>query len=324
MKIVVIGAGISGSVCAWRLAREGHDVTLVEKGRGVGGRMATRRMEGARIDHGAQFFTVRDPRMKELLSLWENENAVVPWYDHIPGRADVPTGQRYRGSEGMTSPAKVLAEEFKVETSFFLQKIQRREKTWTLYEKDDSQRTLEADHLALTIPSVQLLELFQRSDYELDDDSMNRLRKIRHTRCLAVLGIMDRPSSLKHPGTLTHPVPEIDWISDNQVKGISQEPSCTIHASDEYSQKFWDSPDSERVPPLLAVAEEYLEVKITSCSSHRWGFAKPVVTFGATHWHSQDRGITLAGDGFGGERIEKAAMSGWDAADAITGELISD
>ena len=46
---------------------------LVEKGRGVGGRMATRRMEGARIDHGAQFFTVRDSRMEELLSLWVAE-----------------------------------------------------------------------------------------------------------------------------------------------------------------------------------------------------------------------------------------------------------
>jgi predicted NAD/FAD-dependent oxidoreductase len=324
MKIVVVGAGISGSVCAWRLAREGHEVTLVEKGRGVGGRMATRRMEGARIDHGAQFFTVRDPRMEELLSLWQNENAVVPWYDHIPGRADVPKGQRYRGTEGMTSPAKVLAKEFKAETSFFLQRIQRKDKTWTLHEKDASQRTLEADHLVITIPSVQLLELFQRSDYELDDDSMNRLRSIRHTRCLAVLGIMNRSSSLKYPGTLTHPSPEIGWISDNQVKGISQEPSCTIHASDEYSQKFWDAPDSERVPLLLSVAQEYLHVKITSWSSHRWGFAKPVVTFGSTHWHSQERGISLAGDGFGGERIEKAAMSGWDAADAIIGNSASD
>ena len=48
MNVVVVGAGISGSVCAWRLAKSGHKVTLVEKGRGVGGRMSTRRMEGAR------------------------------------------------------------------------------------------------------------------------------------------------------------------------------------------------------------------------------------------------------------------------------------
>ena len=54
MKIVVIGAGISGCVCAYLLSKAGHKVTLIEKGRGVG-RMSTRRMNGARIDHGAQF-----------------------------------------------------------------------------------------------------------------------------------------------------------------------------------------------------------------------------------------------------------------------------
>jgi predicted NAD/FAD-dependent oxidoreductase len=48
-----------------------------------------------------------------------------------------------------------------------------------------------------------------------------------------------------------------------------------------------------------------------------------LVTFGATHWHSEERNITLAGDGFGGERIEKAAMSGWDAAEAIIGNYVN-
>ena len=323
MEVIVVGAGISGCVCAWKLAKSGHKVTLVEKGRGVGGRMATRRMEGARIDHGAQFFTVRDSRMEELLSLWLAEKAVVPWYDHIPGLPDLPRGQRYRGTEGMTSPAKVLAKEFSVETNLFVDRITRDGQKWIIGEREGEGRQLQADHLVMTIPSVQLLELFERSHYSLDEDTMNSIRSIRHTRCLAVLGIMDRPSSFKHPGTLTHPVPEIDWISDNQVKGISDEPSCTIHASDEYSQKFWDAPDSERIPPLLSVAEEHLHAKITSWSSHRWGFAKPEVTFGASHWHSESERITLAGDGFGGERIEKAAMSGWDAAEAIIGKSVN-
>lgn len=317
MKIVVVGAGISGSVCSWRLSRAGHEVTLLEKGRGVGGRMATRRMEGARIDHGAQFFTARDPRMLEILSLWQKENAVIPWYDHIPGRSDLPVGQRYRGAEGMTSPVKILAREFTVETGFFLERISKDEHGWTLEEKDGGRRTFKADHLVITIPSVQLLELFKRSEYEMDDITLSRLGSIQHTRCLAVMGIMDRSSNLKQPGTVTHPVAEIDWISDNQVKGISANPSFTIHASDEYSQKFWDSPDSERVPYLLSVAEDRLEAKITAWASHRWGFAKPVVTFGASHWHSSDRCLTLAGDGFGGERIENAALSGWEAANSI-------
>lgn len=317
MKVIIVGAGISGIVCGWRLANAGCEVTVVEKGRGVGGRMATRRMDGARIDHGAQFFTVRDSRMKELLSYWETQGSVMPWYDRIPGRDDVPTGQRFRGKNGMTAPVKALTSSLTVETNFFVENINRDEKGWTVFNKGGTKTKFTADHLIITIPSVQILDLFERSDFALDDATMLSLRSIRHSRCLAILGLLSEPSKLGEPGTITHPVPEIDWISDNQVKGISERPACTIHASDQYSQKFWDNSDEDRVPYLLAVAEECLGSKITNWTSHRWGFAKPLKTFGASHWHSVSEALTLAGDGFGGERIENAALSGWEAAESI-------
>ena len=70
----------------------------------------------------------------------------------------------------------------------------------------------------ITIPSVQLLELFERSEYQLETMVMNKLKGICHTRCLAVLTVLDRPSEIPLPGTVTHPVEEIDWLSDNQIK----------------------------------------------------------------------------------------------------------
>lgn len=317
MRIFVIGAGISGCVSAWKLAQCGHDVVLLEKGRGVGGRMATRRMDGARIDHGAQFFTVQDSRMQKLVEDWQSAGVVVPWYDQIPGRDDLPTRVRFRGAQGMTSPAKTLAQSFKVETGFFVDQVHKHAGGWRVTEQGSKKRAFQCDHLVITMPSVQMLELFARSEYTLDTETMKRLRSIKHTRCLAVLGTLDRPSSLVSPGTLTHPVEEIDWLSDNQVKGISPVPSFTLHASARYSQKHWESLDEERIPPLLAVAEKKLQAKIKTWASHRWGFAKPLVTFGQSHWHSDEEKLTLAGDGFGGERIEKAALSGWEAAEAI-------
>ena len=135
MRVVVIGAGISGCVCAWRLAQEGHSVTLVEKGRGVGGRMATRRMEGARIAHGAQFFTVQDPRMESLVGIWQQEGTVLPWYDKVPGREDLSGRFRWRGLDGLTGPAKSLAQSFNVETGFFVSHIKRNHGVWTVTRK---------------------------------------------------------------------------------------------------------------------------------------------------------------------------------------------
>ena len=64
VRLAIIGAGISGLSCADRLREAGFDLVVFDKARGPGGRMATRRVETAQgiahLDHGAQYFTVRD------------------------------------------------------------------------------------------------------------------------------------------------------------------------------------------------------------------------------------------------------------------------
>ena len=322
MDILVIGAGISGCSCAHKLVQAGHRVTLVEKGRGVGGRMATRRMDGARIDHGAQFFTVRDHRLQELNEQWIKQGRVSDWYDRVPERPDIPAGMRYRGKLGMTDPAKSLSQNCTLGLNFFVEKIEKT-KTWKVFERSVEGRVLEGDHLVVTMPSVQMLELFDRSGIDLGLDVMNRLGAIRHTRCLALLGILDRPSRLVGPGAITHPTEHIDWLSDNQVKGISQKPAITLHASARFSQKYWAVPAEEWADQLLGPAEDLLGANVSKWVSHRWGFAKPVVTFGESHHNIPELSLTLAGDGFGGERVEGAAISGIEAADSIMGRVVS-
>ena len=50
--------------------------------------------------------------MKRLLQIWQREEAVTPWYDRIAGREDLSGRIRFRGTNGMTGPAKSLAEPF--------------------------------------------------------------------------------------------------------------------------------------------------------------------------------------------------------------------
>ncbi|MDP3490273.1 MAG: FAD-dependent oxidoreductase, partial [Phenylobacterium sp.] len=45
MKIAIIGAGMAGLSCAEALSDAGHAVQVLDKGRGPGGRMSTRRIE---------------------------------------------------------------------------------------------------------------------------------------------------------------------------------------------------------------------------------------------------------------------------------------
>src|ERR671910_2039609 len=87
---IVVGAGISGLLAAHELQSEGWRVTVLDKGRGVGGRMATRRLGEGNFDHGAQFFTVRDDRFASLVEGWLTAGAAGGW---APGFADTAGGR---------------------------------------------------------------------------------------------------------------------------------------------------------------------------------------------------------------------------------------
>jgi uncharacterized FAD-dependent dehydrogenase len=66
-NIAIVGSGLAAITCARTLVQAGHSVTLFEKSRGVGGRMSTRNSPFGTFDHGAQYFTVRDPRFVQAL-----------------------------------------------------------------------------------------------------------------------------------------------------------------------------------------------------------------------------------------------------------------
>ena len=79
LDVAVIGAGLSGLMCARLLTQAGNRVRVFDKARGPGGRMATRRRGDLRFDHGAQYFTARDPRFRRLIDQWRADKLVARW-----------------------------------------------------------------------------------------------------------------------------------------------------------------------------------------------------------------------------------------------------
>ena len=63
---------MAGMTAGEALQTAGWRVVLLDKGRRAGGRMATRRIGSSRFDHGAQFFTVPDPRFRAVVAQWSS------------------------------------------------------------------------------------------------------------------------------------------------------------------------------------------------------------------------------------------------------------
>jgi len=81
--ILIIGGGMAGLSAASALAATGARIIVLDKGRGPGGRMAARRVEIAgeqvSFDHGAQYFTARDPDFQAEVALWEQADVAARW-----------------------------------------------------------------------------------------------------------------------------------------------------------------------------------------------------------------------------------------------------
>jgi predicted NAD/FAD-dependent oxidoreductase len=103
----VVGAGLAGLAAAAHLEGGGRRVVVVDKGRSVGGRLATRRVGGAVLDHGAQFFTVRSDAFRTEVDRWLVAGVVHEW---CRGFDEVGDGHpRYAAIGGLNRVAKHLA-----------------------------------------------------------------------------------------------------------------------------------------------------------------------------------------------------------------------
>ena len=107
IDVLIVGAGVSGLVAARELQNAGRSVLLLDKGRGLGGRLASRRMGEATFDHGAQFVTTRDTRFGAILQNASEAGVLTQWCQGFTPDAGGHT--RWRGAPAMTGFAKYLA-----------------------------------------------------------------------------------------------------------------------------------------------------------------------------------------------------------------------
>jgi predicted NAD/FAD-dependent oxidoreductase len=316
--ILILGAGISGLIAGATLREAGHKVTLLEKSRGPGGRMATRRFGGGVFDHGAQFFTVRDPRFQTLVRTWEQAGIVREWWhgfsshNGLPGSTSEP---RYRGVKGMTSAAKYLSRDLDVQLNTRATSISTNGSQWRVTTEDE--RQFNGTRLILTPPVPQSLALLEAGGINLPAKEGHDLEAMQYDPCIAVLAILDGRSAVPSPGGMQIESGLLRWLADNTQKGISpNRTAITLHASPEYSRQQFEATPQSIAESLLREASPWLSGQILDWQVHKWRYSQPA------HSHPErflkvpgSPGLYFAGDSFGGPRVEGAVLSGLAAAE---------
>ena len=299
MKIIIIGAGMAGLSAARILTQKRYEVIVLDKGRGVGGRMSTRTVENAKADHGAQYFSVKTPEFQTLISELQSDNVTAEW--HLAQRENV----RYIGAKGMNTIPKKMAS---------LSSVLVNEKVILIENntvKTESGNIYPFDKLLITMPIPQVIDLFQNSKMLFSENDKSVLGEIKYEPCIAVVAVLKEPTKIVSGGIILENQP-VSWIADNFQKGITQIPTVTIHASSAYSVKRFDDDVHEVAKDMLSSVNQYINSEnIVSSQIHRWRFSNATKRHEAHFYQIENHAIYLAGDGFGMGNVEGAFLSGY-------------
>ena len=304
MRIIVVGAGISGLMAARSLTGDGHQVLVVDKGRSSGGRCATRRIGAAVFDHGAQFFTVRSDEFARHVQEWVSSGIAREWCNGF-GKSD--SFPRYCGVYGMTTITKHLSAMLDVRYSTLVFSLERRDQGWRVHLDDGTHE--DADRVILTCPIPQSMALLVNTHLEVPD----AIRTIEYDKTIAALVLVEGITSVPEPGGIQNADDTFSFIADNHRKGVSPVGALTFHCSPAFSEDHWWNDAASTHEHVMRVARPWIgSAKLLDHQPKRWRMATPRTTFHERCWESD--GLVLAGDAFAGPKIEGAVLSGLAAA----------
>lgn len=324
VDVLIIGAGLSGVLAARALEAKGLSVTVLDKGKSVGGRLATRRVGPGRADHGAQFFTVRDPEFQKLVDEWEAEGVVFVWSQGFSDGSlmtEIQDGHpRYAAKQGLNSVVKYLAKDLRdVRTETRVVTATCDPNGWIL--QDEGGNIILGHALLLTAPVPQSLEILDEGATVLNRQDYEVLSQIEYMPSLTGMFWVEGKVTLPQPGAIQRRNANIAWIADNRAKGVSPDATIiTVQANESYSKQMWSSPDDRVLKAMLTNLQMFMadNVVVRDAQLKRWRYATPTTTYPERCLVAENETpLVFAGDAFGGPRVEGAVLSGLAAADAL-------
>ncbi len=333
-RIAVIGAGLAGAACAASLQRDGHAVTLFDKARGIGGRMATRRAawaapdgseRSAEFDHGAQHFTATQPRFRAALLRAQAAGCVQRWTPCVS--ATWPMGGEQPGfvaTPAMPALARHTAAPVTQRLGRAVQGLLRLGSGWHL-QFDDGETAGPFEQVMLALPPAQAATLLAGHH----DLWARELAAVRMKPCwtlMAVTADADWPWDAAVPdrGPLARVVRNDRAPGRSAPDGFA---TWVAHATPAWSQAHLEDEAASVSRHLLAALAQQLPggrlPALQHSAVHRWRYAVPAAAPPDRRecWFDSGRGLGVCGDFLAGGGVEAAWHSGDELACTVAAAL---
>lgn len=329
--VAVIGAGVAGSACAAALQRAGLRVTVFDKSRGVGGRMAMRRLVWqdaagaecvAEVDHGAQHFSARHPAFTALIGRAVDAGVARPWQPRVhAGWPGATVLRSFVPQPAMPALCRHLLGALPLRTGHEVRQLTHQRHGWRLTGADGVLLG-PFDQVVLAMPPAQAAVLLA-PHHEAWAGALADLRMHACWTLMAATDDVDWPWDAAEPehGPLA-------WIARNDRKPGRAAPTgiatWVAHATPQWSAPRLDPGDPRSIVDELqhalgAAVCAGRALRWHHASVHRWRYAVAVQerADGAPPWWDATRGLGVCGDFLGAGDVEAAWRSGHELAAAI-------
>jgi renalase len=313
--VAVVGAGMAGLVCAQQLRRSGDRVVVLEKSRGLGGRVATRRLAGTWADHGLRCLEAQGDLSAQLIQTLVQQGIVHRWAEDQP---------RYVATDGMTAIAKFLSAGLEIWRSQRVQALTLLpDRTWklTLEAAGDPIPDLIVPAVVLAIPAPQAVTLLEPFADRLSPEKLAALRSVQFAPCITAIAAypadVAKLSEIQWRSAQFPEGADLAWVgleSSKQLSPDSSKLAIVVQSSAAFADRYLDQEDLNSVGQHLlseaAIGLPWL-AKPDVLQVHRWRYA-----FVSQPWRElsfaplEERSVWCCGDWCGGDRLESALQSG--------------
>ncbi|MDA9817652.1 FAD-dependent oxidoreductase [Flavobacteriaceae bacterium] len=325
-KIAIIGAGISGLTIAKKLEKL-NEVTVFDKSKGIGGRMATRRVDNYHFDHGAQFFTAKSNEFKELCQKAKSDGIIEEWNCNFVEITRNQTSRRWSfgndkahfvAKPQMNNLCKYIAKDLNILLGKQVKSINFDNKKWSLKTIEDEIFN-NFDYLILAIPSHQAINLIPK-DFKYFDTISN----IKMTGCFTLMIGFKEKLSIEFDAALVKES-NISWISVNSSK--PERPngfSLVVNSSNKWADENIEEDLEVVKEKMITSLKEIIDFdsnNIDYQNIHRWRYANANSQKGNKSLFDPNLNLGICGDYLISGRVENAFLSGLDLYKNINNSL---